>query len=82
MKIERIRQAKHAQPFVPFELIMKDGRNVRVAAAIAIALSPVGKSVAGFDENGRPFYLPLADMSKLRRSGSRSASRRRNGNDV
>jgi hypothetical protein len=83
VKIDTIREAKHAQPFEPFEMIMKDGRIVRVTEPFAIALSPTGKTVAGYDAVGHWFYLPLAGMSKLKRPSSDGGSRRRrNGNDV
>lgn len=83
MKIDSIREAKHARPFTPFEMIMQDGRVVRVTKSFAIALSPTGKTVAGYDAAGHWFYLPLADMSKMKqRSTVRRSARRRNGNDI
>ena len=46
MSIDDIRPLKHAEPFSPFNIVMKDGRVLWVGNALAIALSPSGKTVA------------------------------------
>jgi bacteriorhodopsin len=46
VSIEDIRQLKHAAPFNPFNIVMKDGRVLWVGEPLSIALSPTGKTVA------------------------------------
>jgi hypothetical protein len=46
VSIDDIRQLKHTAPFSPFNIVMKDGRVLWVGNALAIALSPSGKTVA------------------------------------
>ena len=49
MSIDDIRSFRNAQPFRPFTLLLRDGRLIRVALPIRIALDPNGRSVAVFD---------------------------------
>ena len=49
MSIEEIRSFRNAQPFRPFTLLLRDGRLLRVALPLRIALDPKGRSVAIFD---------------------------------
>jgi hypothetical protein len=46
MDLDRIRNLRRAEPFVPFKLIMKDGRELAVTRVSALAVSPTGKSLA------------------------------------
>ena len=46
MTIEEIRGLRNAEPFSPFNIIMKDGRALWIGRPLSIALSPTGKTVA------------------------------------
>ena len=49
MGIEDIRILKHSEPFSPFNIVMSDGRVVRVERPGRIALQPTGKPVAVYE---------------------------------
>ena len=49
MSIEEIRSFRNAEPFRPFTLLLRDGRLLRVALPLRIALAPDGRRLAVFD---------------------------------
>jgi hypothetical protein len=65
VSIEDIRTLKHAKPFRPFELVTKHGERVYIAQPIRIALSPSGRSVAGYGQDGS-FFLMVSDIVSAR----------------
>lgn len=65
MTIEEVRDFKHAEPFRPFEIVMKNGRVVRVFNPFGMALSPSGKTVAVYQGEAVAF-LHLPQIAKLR----------------
>ena len=81
MNIEEIRKLRNAKPFRPFELITRDGGVIKIERSLAIALAPSGRSVAGFDPQGRSFYFPLTELANVRpqRNASRVKRSRKNG---
>ncbi len=72
MKIEKIREALHAQPFRPFWIHLADDGQIPVAHEDFVALEPAGREIVA--------YLPdnthhIVDMML----GARLESRARNG---
>jgi hypothetical protein len=52
MNIREIIDLKNASPFVPFDVLMADGREFRVNHPDFIARSPTGRSVVLYDATG------------------------------
>lgn len=72
MNIEEIRHLKHTEPFQPFDIVMKDGRMVRVERPSAVALSTTGKTVAVYEPFApAPTFLSVGHMDDLHISASR-----------
>jgi hypothetical protein len=65
MSIEEIRALKHAKPFRPFALVTKGGERVFIRDSLRIALSPTGRSVAGYGQDGS-FFLMVSDIASAR----------------
>ena len=51
MDVEDIRRARNAKPFVPFTLVVSDGRRLRVDEPFGIAISPRGNEVCATEDN-------------------------------
>jgi hypothetical protein len=60
MSIEEIRTLKHAKPFQPFDIVMNDGRVLRVALPERLAVSASGQTISVFDG-------PAADFLEVQR---------------
>jgi hypothetical protein len=52
MDLDKIRNLRWAEPFVPFKLIMKDGHELAVTRVSSLAVSPKGESLAYADPTG------------------------------
>ena len=72
MRIEEIRKRYFAAPFRPFDIVLTNGRNVAVEHPEFIALSPKGKSVTLYeDDGGLIIDGPLIVALKERANGAR-----------
>jgi hypothetical protein len=65
MEAETIRNLRSAEPFKPFRLIMRDGRDLPVERAAYLAISPTGRAVAYAREIGGFEFLSLADIADV-----------------
>jgi hypothetical protein len=65
MSIDEIRVYRNAKPFEPFDLVMSDGRVVRVEERMRIAFSPSGKSVSVY-QGGAAETVAVAGIAELK----------------
>jgi hypothetical protein len=78
VKIDEIRERYEAAPFVPFEIVLTNGRTVHVAHPEFVAFSPKGRSVVVYEADGALIIdVPLIIALKERRNGARVRKRRR-----
>jgi hypothetical protein len=74
MTVEEIRSFRNANPFRPFDIVMLDGKVIRVELPIRIALSPSGRLVSVF-EGSDLSVLNVSRIAALRkRSDQEEAS--------
>lgn len=76
MKIEEIRKLYEAAPFKPFELLLTNGRAVAVKHPEFMALSPTGRSVTVYDDEGSEM-LDVKLLVGVRQSENGSSVRKR-----
>jgi hypothetical protein len=79
---QRLRDLKHADPFMPFRLKTVEGESITVTAADDFIVSPAGKS--GFfnpQESSDMRFLQLRDVLAINlvRNGGRRSDRRSKG---
>jgi hypothetical protein len=61
MDVEIIRKLKRSEPFKPFRLILRDGRDLPVEQASFLAVSPTGGAIAyALPRGGFEFVLTEA----------------------
>ncbi len=65
MDVRGIADLKDAQPFVPFNILMADGREFAVHHPDFIARSPTGRSMVLYDATG-VHYLDVRLIAELR----------------
>lgn len=68
MTVDQIRQLVHAEPFVPFELHLANGRAVRVPSREMLLAPPSGRTIAVYDAGAKAIEvieLLLATNIKL-----------------
>ncbi len=64
MSIEEIRALRNAQPFTPFDIILRDGRKVHVALPERMALAPNGQKL-GVYEGVMPTLVEIASIASV-----------------
>ena len=52
MSIDELRKLREANPFVPFTIHLADGRSYRINHREYISMSPVGRTVIVYGEDG------------------------------
>jgi hypothetical protein len=73
---EEIRKLYHAAPLRPFELVLTNGRHVRVKHPEFMALSPGEDVVVVFEDDGHlTIDVPLVIAGKEFRNGARKRKR-------
>ena len=78
MTFEEIRKLYYAAPFRPFEIVLTNGRHVRVAHSEFMALSPDEDVVVVFEADGHlTIDVPLIIGLKELRNGARPRKRKR-----
>ena len=65
MKIEKIRQVLHAQPFRPFKIHLADGGRVPVAHEDFVALDPIGREMIVYLADGSHQILDVLLVTRL-----------------
>lgn len=65
MIAEQIRQVRNAQPFIPFNIVLVDGRRFRVMHRDYISVAPVGNVVVYYNSNGIANILNAALIAEL-----------------
>ena len=64
MSIDEIRALRNAQPFKPFDIILREGRKVRVALPERMALAPNGQRL-GVYEGMMPTVVDVTSIAGL-----------------
>jgi len=64
MSIDEIRALRNAQPFKPFDLILRDGTKVHVALPERLALAPNGQRL-GVYEGMMPTVVDVTSIAGL-----------------
>ena len=64
--LDELRRLVHQQPFVPFAIHMANGEIIHVPTTDHIAISPTGKRVVGFDDEGVAAILSVLLISHLK----------------
>jgi hypothetical protein len=65
MKIEKIREVLHAQPFRPFAVHLADGGRLRVEHEDFVALDPSGREMIVYLPNSSHQIVTLAMVTRL-----------------
>ena len=77
VKIDEIRKLYHAAPFKPFDLVLTNGRTVPVKHPEFMALSPSGRTVVVFEQDGHlAIDVPLIIATKTFENGSKPRKRK------
>lgn len=76
MSIEEIRALRNAQPFKPFDIVLRDGRKVHVALPERMALAPNGAKL-GVYEGIMPTLIDVASIASLTLARTRKRRPRR-----
>ena len=71
MDAREIAALKNSQPFIPFNILMADGREFAVNQPDFLARSPTGRSVVLYDATG-VHYLDVRLIAELRHPESTS----------
>jgi hypothetical protein len=78
MKLGELRGRYEAAPFVPFDIVLTNGRAIHVAHPEFMAFSPTGRSIVVYEDDGALILdVPLIIALKERRNGTRARKRRR-----
>lgn len=76
MRIEEIRKRYFAAPFRPFDIVLTRGRSVAVKHPEFMALSPKGRSVTVYEDDGALIIdVPLIVALKERVNGAHKRKR-------
>lgn len=64
MSIDEIRSFRNAQPFKPFDIVLRDGHRVHVALPERMALAPNGEKL-GVYEGIMPTLVEVASIASV-----------------
>lgn len=79
MKIEKIREALHAQPFRPFKIYLADGGSIIVRHEDFVAIGPTGREMIVFLPDDSHQILDTMLITRLEiqvRNGAHSKKKR------
>ena len=77
MNIRELKDAYKAAPFQPFDIVLTNGRTVRVAHPEFMAFSPRGRTVVVYDEEGlERIDIPLINSLKIPERPARRGKKR------
>ena len=77
MNIRELKDAYKAAPFQPFDIVLTNGRTVRVAHPEFMAFSPRGRTVVVYDEEGlERINIPLIISLKVPERPARRGKKR------
>jgi len=67
--LEKVRMLRHADPFVPFKLVLNDGRQIPIEHRFQFSIAPSGQKlhVAGPPACGT--FIPLRDVAEVLHGG-------------
>jgi hypothetical protein len=65
MTLDQIREAYHAQPFVPFVLHLADGRGIPVRSREFMAAAPSARTIRVYRPEGRANVIDLLLVTDL-----------------
>lgn len=78
MTFQEIRKLYDAAPFRPFEIVLTNGRHIRVAHPEFMALSPDEDTVVVYEDDGHlTIDVPLVTAVKELKNGARLRKRKR-----
>jgi hypothetical protein len=78
MQINEIRKLYQAAPFRPFDIVLTNGRSLRVDHPEFMALSPTGRTIVVFESDGHlTIDVPLIIAAKKFENGARPRKRKR-----
>jgi hypothetical protein len=83
MKIEKIRQTLHAQPFRPFLIHLADGGRIPVAQEDFVAIEPAGREMIVYQTNNNYHIVDVLLVTRLEvkaKNGARARKRNASGN--
>lgn len=76
---ERMRELYYADPFQPFQLVLRDGKRVLIAKASALLIAPSGRFVVVVGSGGSLTKIMLEFVSDVEMRSSKPRRTRRNG---
>lgn len=80
MKIEKIREVLHAQPFRPFAIHLADGGRLRVEHEDFVALDPSGREMIVYLRDSSHQIVTLAMVTRIEvPAGNGTATRKKRG---
>jgi hypothetical protein len=77
MKIEKIREVLHAQPFRPFAIHLADGDRLRVVHEDFVALEPAGREMIVYLPDSSHQIVTLAMVTRLEVPAPNGTTRRK-----
>ena len=69
MKIEKIRQALHAEPFRPFWIHLADGGRLQVQHEDFVALEPAGREIIVYQSDNSHQIVDVLMITRLQVKG-------------
>ena len=70
MKIEKVREVLHAQPFRPFWIHFADGGRIPVAHEDFVAIDPTGREMLVYLPDGRHQIVDVMLVTRLETKGN------------
>ena len=80
MKISKIREALHAQPFRPFWIHLADGGRLPVQHEDFVALEPAGREIIVYQRDNTHQILDVMLITRLEIKARNGGSQRKPGN--
>lgn len=79
MTIEKPREVARAEPFKPLRIHVADGRNIAVKHTDFLPMSPVGRTIHVFHEDGHSEFIDLLLVTCIEISSGHAGRSRRRG---
>lgn len=77
MKIEKVREVLHAQPFRPFWIYFADGGRIPVAHEDFVAIDPTGREMLVYLPNGTHQIVEVMLVTRLEMKANGAAKKKR-----